>query len=272
MRKQFAYVCMVLATALTGIGAAGQVAVAGAPRPILGVPDSFNRSFIASHLHNQAPSPDYFGICAQRGYNSLVCIDQAVAAIENARKHDHHVTKQAVILPNNFRRLSVAEQTFVITNLERVDRGLRPYSGLITKLNTISRAAAILRADPSPGFALMHTLGAGEWGSIWAADLGPLPSDYDWMYNDGYSAGNTINIACPAPGAPGCWGHRDNILYADKGYPVLTAGAGTAKPAGSSIAEILVGGYDKPPKYDYTWHRALLHGANGHHIAARFRR
>jgi hypothetical protein len=91
------------------------------------------------------------------------------------------------------------------------------------------------------------------------------------MYNDGYSADGSINIDCTAPGARGCWGHRHNILYPDRGYPVLTAGAGTSKPAGMSIAEIFTGGYIKPARYVYTWHRALLHGANGHRIAARFR-
>ena len=32
---------------------------------------------------------------------------------------------------------------------------------------------------------------------------------YGWMYDDG-SAGE--NKDCTSPTAPGCWGHRDNIL------------------------------------------------------------
>jgi hypothetical protein len=250
----------------------GQSAVAGSPpRPILGVPETFNRNLVVPDLHNLPPTPDYTTVCAWKGRNNRNCIRLAVQAIEHARSAEH-MKKYNLILPNNFRKLTVARQTFVITDLERVDRGVRPYAGLISPLNHASHVAATAGVDPTPAFAMLRVLGVGEWGSIWANDYGPLAADYDWMYNDGYSANGSINIACPTPGAPGCWGHRQNILYPDKGMPYLTAGAGTAKPAGASIAAILSGGYLKPDAYDYTWHRALMHGANGHRIAARFRR
>ncbi len=220
---------------------------------------------------NIQPSPDYFSVCAARGRNTPTCIKLVVEAIDRARSHEH-MKKHALVLPRNYRRLSVARQTFVITNLERVDRGLRPFKGLTAPLNHLSNVAAGLRIDPSMRVSTLRALGIGEWGSIWAEDLGPLAADYDWMYNDGYSATSGINIACQTPTASGCWGHRNNILYSGKGYSVLSAGAGTSKPAGASIAEVLVCGYGRAPKYVYTWRSALLHGANGHQIAARFRR
>ncbi len=271
MRKNTAFVAFVIATALTGVWVPRLPAGAMAPVVTLGAPTMVNRTPQPSHLRNQTPSPDFFTVCATRGHNSPACIRQTVEAIDNARAHEH-MKKYPVILPNDYRKLSVAEQTFVITDLERVDRGLRPYAGLTQTLNHVSHAAAVLRVDPAIGFALMHKLGAGEYGSIWAEDVGPLASDYDWMYNDGYAGADGINVACKTPTASGCWGHRENILYPDKGFPMLTAGAGTGKPAGASIAEVLVGGYGSPPTFVYTWARALRHGANGHPIAARFRR
>jgi hypothetical protein len=217
---------------------------------------------------NREPKPDYFGTCAQLGFNNPVCIDQAIAAIEHARKHDHRVRKQAVILPNNFRNLSVAEQTFVIINLERVDRGVRPLEGLVPRLNVLSRLGATLRLDPVITQLVGQLLGIGRWASIWASDLGPLASDYDWMYNDGYGPTGSINIACQTPTSPGCWGHRHNILNKFKGYRTVAAGAGTAKPAGASIGELNVGMRGGSPHYSYTWKQALAHGANGHKITA----
>lgn len=219
---------------------------------------------IQARLHNIAPSPNYFSVCAY-GTNSAACTRQVIKAIENARSHEH-MKKRAVILPNNYRKLSVPEQTFVITDLERVDRGLRPYTGLTATLNTAAHVAAIAQVDPTLVTSVLNALHIEALGSIWAGDLGPLASDYDWMYNDGYAKGGSINIACLRPGASGCWGHRHNILYPNRGLSTLSAGAGTAKPPGASIAEVLVGGNARAPRYSYTWREALAHGANGHRI------
>jgi hypothetical protein len=239
-------------------------------RVALGAPKAADSLSASSSLRNVAPSPNYFDICGVKGRNNPQCITLVVEAIEHARSHEH-MTKRALILPNNYRYLSVAKQTFVITNLERVDRGLRPYTGLTASLNHVSQIAAALKADPTIGTSLLHTLGIGTWGSIWAEDLGPLAADYDWMYNDGYAGASGINVACRTPGAAGCWGHRHNILYPFKGFSVLSAGAGTAKPAGASIAEILTGSYGAAPRYSYTFKNALAHGANGHRVTARVR-
>ncbi len=218
-----------------------------------------------SQRHNIAPSPNYFEVCAGRGRNNAQCISEELAAIRNARRHDHRVIKRAVILPDNYTHLSVAEQTFVIMNLERVDRGIRPIVGLVPKLNGISHLAAVLRVDPLVTNLVGRLLGIRTWRSIWAGDLGPLASDYDWMYYDGYSPNGSINIDCQRPTESGCWGHRHNILG---GFGGLTpvAGAGTAKPVGASIAALNAGITGRLPHFTYTWQDALNHGANGHHI------
>jgi hypothetical protein len=110
--------------------------------------------------------------------------------------------------------------------------------------------------------SLLQALGVSEYGSIWAGDFGPLASDYDWMYNDGYSADGSINLACATPSASGCWGHRDNILGTYSYQPTLLAGAGTASPPGASIAEVMTGGRGSPPAFTYSWREAKRHGAN----------
>jgi hypothetical protein len=212
--------------------------------------------------HNLAPKPNYQPVCFARGYRDRECIKEELAAIRHARKHEH-VKRPRLVLPRNYSHLSIAEQTFVVTNLERVGRGLRPFRGLDPTLSNIARGSAASNTDPMLATATMRRLHIYEYGSIWASDLGPLGADYDWMYNDGYSA-DGINIACPTRGAEGCWGHRENILGTYGHLPTLLAGAGTSTPAGKSISEVLAGSNGKAPKLTYTWKKALAHGANRH--------
>lgn len=216
--------------------------------------------------HNINPSPDFFGVCAEKGRNDPDCIRAELAAIRNARGHEH-MKRRAMTLPDNYPKLSVAEQTFVVTNLERVDRGRPPIVGLTKKLDGLSRLAASLQRDPVITILLAKVLGLTDYRSIWASDLGPLASDYDWMYEDGFSGIYSINRACLRPHQKGCWGHRANILIAFPKGSVLSAGAGTAHPLGASIAEIIACGHSRP-HYLYTWKQALAHGANGHRITA----
>lgn len=168
-----------------------------------------------------------------------------------------------MVLPRNYRSLTVGEQTFVIIDLERVARGLKPFAGLTGPFNTASHTAAVTRVDPNPAISTLRALGVSEYGSNWAGDFGPLASDYDWMYNDGYGSGG-INMACLSPQAAGCWGHRDNIVGTYRHLPTLLAGAGTGRPAGRSIATVMSGGGGSPPKLTYTWRQAKRHGAGAH--------
>src|SRR5580698_2423710 len=87
--------------------------------------------------HNIAPSPDYFEVCSEQGANDPTCIASELKAIRHARQGEH-MKRHAMTLPNNYSSLPVAEQTFVVTNLERVDRGLPALQGLTSKLNLIS--------------------------------------------------------------------------------------------------------------------------------------
>ena len=127
---------------------------------------------------------------------------------------------------------------FVLADLERVDRGLPPYVGLSASLDAASQQAAEAGTDPSLALPLVAAA-AGNW----AGDApSTLAADYDWLYVDGFGSGNE---SCSAPGAPGCWGHRDGILGAVTGLGctdcVMGAGSTLAASSGwrTSFAEIV---------------------------------
>jgi hypothetical protein len=258
--RYIAIVVALCAALIPGVSAASAPPAA----PSLGAPQLPQAATSTpSHLHNRPPSPDFFDVCATKGYNNAGCIREVLAAIDHARSHEH-MKKTRVVLPRNYTKLTVAEQTFVITNLERVDRGLRPFRGLSAALDHVAKLAAGLRLDATLVATLLRTLHIASYGSNWASDYGPLSADYNWMYNDGYSAKHGINLACLGPGDAGCWGHRHNILW-HYSQSLLIAGAGTAKPAGSSIAAIYSGASGAAPRFDYTWKQALHHGADHGH-------
>jgi hypothetical protein len=258
---------VVAITAATNSRAVGATESTPFQQATTSAPFATSHSSVPHPRHNIAPHPDYVDACIDNGYDSKKCIHLAVAAIRHARSHEH-MKKRAMILPRNYAKLSVADQTFVITDLERVDRGLKPFAGMSTALNGVAKTAANLHIDPSLATALLKALHVDSYGSNWAADFGPLGSDYDWMYNDGYSS-DGINLACTRRAAPLCWGHRSNILWDFGSDSRLVAGAATAKPAGSSIALVLAATSGKVPKYSYTWKNALHHGANGHGVKDR---
>jgi hypothetical protein len=214
---------------------------------------------------NLAPHPNYSGVCSTHAYTDPRCVRSVLAAIDRARAAEG-VKKPTMILPKDFIKLNAAKQTFIVTNLERVARGRRPFRGLTATLDSAAHSAAVSHSDPTLPSAQMTRHNIQEYGSIWAGDLGPLAADYDWMYNDGYSSHGAINEGCQTPSASGCWGHRDNIIGAYNHLPTLLAGAGSGKPAGASISELLTAGTGKPGKFVYTWKDALDHGANGHRI------
>ncbi len=154
------------------------------------------------------------------------CTIRVLAAIDAARASEG---VRPMRLPADYRTLSPAEQLLVVTDLERVDRGLVPAIGLSPSLNRRALAGARNGTDPelTPMF--------GNWaGSNWAGGYpSPLEADFEWMYDDG--AGSP-NRDCTAAGATGCWGHRDNILAAYQAP--LAMGAAVD---GGSMAELFMG-------------------------------
>ena len=225
-------------------------ALAAHTRQINGVMEPQNPSA------NVAPVPNYddcdaAGSCSEGqpcytagfapAFASPACQQEELQAIDNAR------AKEGVgpmYLPSDYNSLSGDEQLLVVLDLERVDRDLAPFAGIVASLDAVAQQgtqvsgqAAGTFEDPSftspfsigPGTSLAYRChssagdsylceGSGNPGASIAAgeEISVLDADYGWMYDDGYGGSN---LDCETPSAPGCWGHRDTILAA---YPTST--------------------------------------------------
>jgi hypothetical protein len=163
-------------------------------------------------------------------------------AIDAARKQEG---LKPLSLPVDFRTLTPSQQLFVLTNAERQDRGLPPVAGTTPLLSAAAMEAAQEGRDPQ-----LDPDPYAAWGSNWAA--GSLSLDgthpiypvlaawYGWMYQDGWGGpGRTFNVACSSPTAPGCWGHRDNILGDWGSHPAVGAGFASSPQCGIAYTLIL---------------------------------
>ncbi|MGO9958463.1 MAG: hypothetical protein ACLP50_21280 [Solirubrobacteraceae bacterium] len=158
--------------------------------------------------------------------SGATCTDAVLAAIDAARAGEG---VRPMRLPGDYPTLNAAQQLLVVSNLERIDRGLAPAAGLSGSLDR--RAWVGARSGNDPALAPLYGNAAG---SNWAGgDRSVLEADFAWMYDDGPGS---HNIECAAPGQQGCWGHRDNIL-APYHEPVAMGAA----VVGSSEAELFVG-------------------------------
>ncbi len=174
------------------------------------------------------------------------CVGVYLAAIDAARSSEGIGPMN---LPTNWYSLTAAEQTFVVTNLERVDRGLPPVEGLVASLDSDARGGAQGNQDPTYGGSLgPYSATASIWSWYENGQANPLVADFSWMYSDGPS-----------------WIHRDAILdgrCTDAGGAYCVAGAASAATAlgnctgsctGLSLAEIFVTAIGTPPALAFSW-------------------
>jgi hypothetical protein len=200
--------------------------------------------------------------------NSPKCIAFVLRAINHARRREG---VRRMTLPRDFQQLSVAEQLFVLANLERTARGLPPYLGLNTDLVSEAQHAANQGGDPSlaPGFAVgVDAQGYYGMGGAWSSGFSPLTADYFWMYDDGWGGrAHTFNVACTSAGAPACWAHRDQLLGYD---PRFNPGVGlrcqncemgtgfTIAGASSSYVDLVELPAGTAPTMTFTWEDNVL--------------
>ena len=148
---------------------------------------------------NVPASPDYLDSGS---------LDDAIAAINNARALEH---VHPLHLPQNFAQLDAVQQQFVLVNLERTDRGLRPlrldsnlsqiasnYSKQLRNLNFFSHSSPISgsfveRIDSNKAIA-GHYSYVGE--NIAGNPVASAGAMYEYMYDD-------VDDSC---------NHRANIL------------------------------------------------------------
>jgi hypothetical protein len=187
--------------------------------------------------HNTAPSRHFVRACSQvtrAKHSQDRCDKAAVAAFSRVRDREG---VGPLVLPTGFDTMSTAEQLLVISNLERVDRGLIAVTARATQLDAVAADGA--RNNTDPGVPTPFPAGASA-ASLWAgAGSSALLDDFYWMYDDGPGSGN---IDCRHAGDAGCWGHRRGILNPFSGQLYMGAASVPSSYFGSSIAEEFVGG------------------------------
>lgn len=218
----------------------------------------------AQSTPNPAANVRFGGIsgCAPTGGvqpdSSPACVTSDLVQIDAVRATEG---VGPMYLPANYAKLSGGEQQFVVIDLERVDRGIRPVAGMTAAICELAAAGA--QACTDPGFS---PSGLSWGGSIWAAGFpSTLEVDFAWMYDDGPGSDN---IACTSPTAAGCWEHRQ-IILADPAGPALVAGAADA--FGNTVTQYAAelqqptGGQ---PVLLYSWAAAVAAGAGSPSPAA----
>lgn len=161
--------------------------------------------------------------CSGPGDSSAGCLDESVAMINAGRMPEGIGPLE---LPSNWIGLTIPEQLFVMTDLERTSRGLAPYTGLAADFDGDAQAGADVAEDPteggetySPLYAASPVVGeSGSSGGGFASIEDPVEPNaimatFAWVYTDGiFPNGTTGDGDCSASDPSHCWGHRDAIL------------------------------------------------------------
>lgn len=167
----------------------------------------------------------------QANSGAAACETAALADLNAARAAEGVGPMQ---LPGDFGTLTVPQQLLVLSNLERVDRGLAPVIGLSGPLDQDALTGAQNDADPQP-----TQFNGNAATSNWEGGYGsPLEADFVWMYDDGFGSNNED---CTSPGDAGCWGHRHDILWPFDA-PAVMGAADAQGQFGASQTELFVGG------------------------------
>jgi len=201
---------------------------------------------------NISPDPYFYNSCEfgnDEIDNSDDCTNPALQATNYARSLEN---VSAMILPTNYASLTVAQQLFVIANLERVGRELPPMEGLVASYNSLAQTGADDDNDPMGPSSY-------AWGSNWAGGFPcVLGANYAWMYMDGPGG---ENIDCTSAHSSGCWGHRDNILgnfSRNGGTPLMGAAYSLKASMSPSMTQLFVDYTELSlPTLVYTWQDAL---------------
>jgi len=191
------------------------------------------------------------------------CVRLAVAAIDEGRASEH---LRPMVLPVGFDRLGVGEQLFVLVNLERIARGVPPLAGLVSPLDAAAQKGAARSTDPAVqtryGAVRVEVVGhAYGIGGTWAGgEPNAEAAVRDWIYDDGWggSRAATGNVDCSGPAAPGCWGHRMELLGEYSGTNCATCVAGVGYVAATRSFAVLVVRPTSAPRLVFGWDTDVL--------------
>jgi hypothetical protein len=146
-------------------------------------------------------------MCSGAHDYSAGCTEPSLAMLNAGRLSEQ---LGPVVLPSNWQQLTVGEQLFVLTELERTARGLTADTGLAADWNSAAQAGADAGQDPTRGGS-----GASGFQAVWAGgEPNPIVVMADWVYADGvFPNGSSQNLGCSASASAGCWSHRDIVLH-----------------------------------------------------------
>ncbi len=265
-RSWSAHARMVLSAAVavaglvvTGTATAASASAAGAPASA-----AVRTAGSAGPAAGGRPAVAYASTCyaSKTAAAGPACQRVLVADINTARAREG---VPPLVLPRGYATLPAGIQVFVLTDLERVDRGLAPLVGMNDTLNARARLGAAAGSDPSIATSNLDSESGQIWTANQVADANALEADWLWMYADGWAGADTSNVDCTSARSSGCWGHRHNVLARYPGAPVLVTGT-AAVSAGpfTSYAQLVLAGTGRAPSLTYTWARALAAGADRH--------
>ncbi len=211
---------------------------------------------------NIFPIPDFAPIgtlytippCYQGQAGVAECDQQVLEAINHAHSVEGILP---ISLPANYSTLPYDVQSFIITNLERVSRGLPPAVGVTTSYDAHAVTATQTHMD------VEHYTSTSFYASDWYGGGNALMGDYGYMYEDGWGGGPNgkfafYNYDCTSATASSCWGHMQFILW-NAGVP-LAFGAAVGPWADGQNNSSLVLGTTAPASasaYTYTWAQYL---------------
>jgi len=199
-----------------------------------------------------APTPDTAG-----------CTKLGVEAIDEGRSEEH---LRPIVLPDDYARLGVAQQLFVLVNLERIARGVPPLVGLAAPLDLAAEQGADHDEDPpvQTSYGAVHVVAVGDVygiGGAWAGGpVNALAALQGWMYDDGWggSRNATENVACTSATGAGCWGHRMELLGEYSGTGCRTCAAGTGYYPPQRSYTVLIVRPARVPRLVFGWDTSVL--------------
>lgn len=166
------------------------------------------------------------------------------------------------LLPTGFTALSPDRQLLALADLDRVAYGLAPVPGLNAQLSSSAAEGARGDYDPMPAGELSPGGAVEGFASNWAGGFANvLEAYFEWMYDDGYPSANRD---CANAGAPGCWGHRQNVLASlssESGGSLSLGAAAGADGEGQAGYTLLIALTPQASDYYYSWAEAQAAGA-----------
>jgi hypothetical protein len=195
------------AVMVPGAGASTGVQVSSPSRStalpdVVGVPAVSSQGIVPPQNPSKSlpPAPNFSddGSCKSNALdNSQTCNADVVKAVDNARTSLESMSALSLNL-SAYEDMTVPQQLFAMTNLERTERGLAPIAGLTTQLDSMwLRRSANDNSDPEHDVVDLDGRGHGQrrGRSIWAGGTSnALGSDYYWMYDDGPNSPNSDHV------------------------------------------------------------------------------